>query len=574
MQILKEQAKPYRRDIFFSILAVVIMSGAALWQPKLLQYVMTAIINNDKNDVTIYGVELISLAIIGLIAGVTNTIFAAKISQGIAADLRERQYKKIQSFSFGNVEQFSAGNLVVRMTNDVNQVQQLVMTLLQTLTRIPILFIGSFILAILTIPRLWWIVVLMIVLIVLSSQMIFKRMGKYFGRIQKLIDKTNTLAKENLQGVRVVKSFNQEDNEIKRFVDNSNDLTATTTMIGYLFSTLIPMFMLISYIGIGTAIYFVGQGVVNHPSDLAAITSFISYLMQILFAFMIGGLTSTFASRGFISIGRIKEVLDTKIDLSYDINAEKTDLKGSISFKNVTFNYPNDDLPSLKNISFDIEPGEMIGIVGATGSGKSTLAQLIPRLYDPSEGEVFVSGINLKSINEDALRETVSYVLQKSILFSGRISDNIRQGKKDATQEEIRKAADIAQATEFIEQYEDGFEHMVEERSANLSGGQKQRLSIARGVVGRPKILILDDSTSALDAKSEVKVREAINKELKGTTTIVIAEKISSVIHANRILVLDKGELVGIGSHQELLQTSTIYAEIYQTQKAKGDKER
>lgn len=570
MQILKEHAKPYLRDIIFSIIAVAVMAGASLWQPRLLQHVMKAIIADDQNSVMVYGIQLIVLAVIGLIAGVINTIFAAKISQNIAADIRAHEYQKIQSFSFSNIEKFSAGNLVVRMTNDINQVQQLVMMVFQSLTRIPILFIGAFILALMTLPRLWWIVIVMVILIALASQVVFKRMGKYFIKIQNLIDKTNTLAKENLQGVRVVKSFNQEINETQRFTENSNNLTSVTTTIGYLFSTMIPMFMLISYLAIGVAVLFVGRGIVQHPNDLAAITSFISYLMQIFFAIMIGGMMSTFASRGFVSLGRIKEVLDTKADLTYNPTAPEINLTGDVLFDNVSFTYPGDDQPALENVSFKVKSGEMIGIVGATGSGKSTLAQLIPRLYDPTEGEVLVGGVNLKAVNEKSLRSTVSFVLQRAILFSGKISDNLRQGKKTADTQDLKNAADIAQASEFINQYDDGFEHLVEERSANFSGGQKQRLSIARGVVGSPKILILDDSTSALDARSEKLVQEALNNELSETTTFVIAEKISSVIHADRILVLDEGKLVGIGSHKELLSTSPIYTEIYETQKAKG----
>lgn len=570
MQILKEHAKPYWRDITFSILAVIVMAGASLWQPRLLQNIMKAIIADNQNQVMQYGIQLLVLAVIGLVAGVINTIFAAKVSQSIAADVRANEYKKIQSFSFGNIEKFSADNLVVRMTNDVNQVQQLVMMFLQSLTRIPILFVGAFILALMTLPRLWWIVVLMVILIALSSQIVFKQMGKFFTRIQKLIDKTNTLAKENLQGVRVVKSFNQEQNETTRFTENSDELTHVNTTIGYLFSTMIPMFMLISYVAIGAAVLFVGRGIIQHPSDLAAITSFISYLMQIFFAIMIGGMMSTFASRGFVSLARIKEVLDTEPDLTYDANAEELDLSGDVSFKNVAFTYPGDQKPALENISFDVKSGEMIGIVGATGSGKTTLAQLIARLYDPSAGEVTVGGVNLKHVNEKSLRRAVSYVLQRAILFSGTIAGNLRQGNQGASETELQKAAEIAQAAEFVNRYDDNFEHEVEERSANFSGGQKQRLSIARGVVGNPKILILDDSTSALDARSEKLVQEALDRDLKGTTTFVIAEKISSVLHADRILVLDNGQLVGVGSHQELLQTSPIYTEIYETQKAKG----
>ncbi|CAH1851132.1 ABC transporter ATP-binding protein [Convivina intestini] len=576
MQILLRHAQKYRLEIFFTVLAVIIMAAASLWQPHLLQKMISAIIADNQNQVIEYGIQLVGLAVIGIVAGVLNTVLAAKVSQSIAADIRAEQYRKIQTFSFGNIETFSAGNLVVRMTNDVNQVQQLIMTLLQSLLRIPILFVGAVILAIVTIPSLWWIVVLMIAAILLSSQGIFKQMGKYFFKIQNLIDLNNTLAKENLQGVRVVKSFNQEASEIERFSNNTDDLVDVNIKIGYLFNFLFPIFMVISYLAIGTALLLVGQDIVGHPDNLAAITPFISYVMQILFAIMIGGMVSTFASRGFVSLGRIQAVLSTEPDIVYDAKAPEEKLTGDVSFKHVSFTYPGDDQPALKDISFDIKAGEMVGIVGATGSGKTTLAQLIPRLYDPTQGEVAVGNIDLKQVNERSLRQAVSLVLQKAILFSGSIADNLRHGNPrhgnpQANTDDMKRAATIAQAAEFIDRYEDGFNHEVDERSSNFSGGQKQRLSIARGVIGKPKVLILDDSTSALDARSEKLVQEALNRDLQGTTTLIIAEKISSVIHADRILVLDQGQLVAVGNHHELLNSSPIYREIYETQKAKED---
>ncbi|WEV54795.1 ABC transporter ATP-binding protein [Leuconostocaceae bacterium ESL0723] len=571
MQILLRHAKNYVRDITIAILAVAVMAGATLWQPHLLQKVISAILADDSSQVLEFGIQLVVIALLGVAAGLLNAVFAARISQSMAADIRAEEYDKIQTFSFGNIETFSAGNLVVRMTNDVNQVQQLIMMILQSLLRIPILFIGAVVLAIITIPRFWWLVVIMIIAILLSSQGIFKRMGKNFFKIQNLIDQNNTLAKENLQGVRVVKSFNQEGAEIDRFTDNTDELVAVNTKIGYLFTIMIPIFMVVSYLIIGAAILLVGQNIVKNPKDLAAIAPFTTYLMQILFALMIGGMVSTFASRGMVSLGRINQVLKAKTDVVYDPKAPKEKLSGDISFDHVSFTYPGDDQPALRNVSFNIKAGEMIGIVGATGSGKSTLAQLIPRLYDPTQGTVSVGHVNLKQVNQQSLRQAVSIVLQKAVLFSGSIARNLRHGKPDASEQDMQWATEISQAAEFIDGYEDGFDHYVDERSANLSGGQKQRLSIARGVIGHPKILILDDSTSALDARSEKLVQEALDKELKGTTAVVIAEKISSVIHADRIFVLDAGQLVATGSHQELLENSPVYREIYLTQKAKEE---
>ncbi|MBM7544452.1 ABC transporter ATP-binding protein [Periweissella beninensis] len=568
MNLLVKHGKKYRWDILGAFISITLMAGATLWQPKLLQKVIEAILKNDSSQVDKLGLQLVGIALLGLIGGVVNTIFAAKVAQGLAADIRTTVYKKIQSFSFANIEKFSTSNLVVRLTNDVNQIQNLVMMFLQSLLRIPILFIGSLILAIYTLPKLWWVIIIMIICIILVARMSFSRMGKNFGKMQKIIDRVNTLAKENLVGVRVVKSFVQENNEIERFTQTSDTMRDLNITIGNLFAIVMPAFMLVANLTIAASIFLVGNIVDTDPSALAAVTSFINYLMQIMMAIIIGGMMMTFASRGMVSLGRLKEIMVTVNDLEYK-DVPDIAIKGSISFENVVFTYPGDEQPTLKNITFSVKAGEMVGIVGATGSGKSTLAQLIPRLFDPTSGTVKIDDIDLKEINEHSLRKAVSFVLQKAILFSGSIADNLRQGQANADDKTLRKAAEIAQATEFIEKLDNEFEAPIEERSANFSGGQKQRLSIARGVISNPRILILDDSTSALDARSEKLVKEAIDKELAQTTTIIIAEKISSVINADKIIVLEQGRIVGIGSHQELVATNPIYQEIYATQKAR-----
>ncbi|WP_195517545.1 ABC transporter ATP-binding protein [Weissella cibaria] len=567
MRLLKPYFKRYKLDLVLAVITVIIMAMAMLFQPTLLSKIVQAISDDNMSKVRHIGLQLLVIAGIGLIAGIVNTIFAARASQGIASDVREAAYRKIQTFSFGNVEQFSAGNLVVRLTNDVQQIQSILMMMLQPLLRMPILFIGGFILAVNSIPKLWWIIVVMVILVGAVSALVMGNMGKRFGMIQGLIDRVNAKAKENLQGVRVVKSFNQEGNEQKRFDDVSDELNHVNLQIGYLFSIIMPAFMFIGQGLMVVAIYFVGNMVGTEPKMLAQITGFTNYLMIIMQAIIVGGMMMTFAARGFVSMGRISEIMDTKSDLVYkDVPAQ--DLTGAVEFDDVSFTYPGDDKTTLKHISFKVQPGEMIGIVGATGSGKSSMAQLIPRLFDPTEGTVKVGGVDLKDANESSLRKTVSFVLQRATLFSGKISDNLRQGKPDAQEQDMKRAAQIAQAAEFVERYEDTYEHVVEERSSNFSGGQKQRLSIARGVIGDPKILILDDSTSALDAKSEKLVKEALDNELQDTTTFIIAEKISSVINADRILVLEDGALVAEGAHQELVETSPIYQEIYKTQKA------
>lgn len=566
MGLILRHAKKYKVAVFISLFSVAIMVSAALWQPKLLQQVLEAIITEDNDKMKTIGVYLISLALLGLAAGVSNTIFSAKVAQGISADIREEAFRKIQTFSFGNIEKFSAGNLVVRLTNDITQIQNLVMISLQSLFRIPFLFIGAFVLAMMTMPQLWWIIVALIVAVFLITALSFTRMGKHFMIIQKLIDKVNSIAKENLMGIRVVKSFVQEDNQLKEFSKVSEDLTKHNIIVGTLFSVMIPSFMLAANLAVVGAIFFVSDLAKDDPTLIGGLASFMNYLMQIMMAIIIGGMMMMMTSRAAVSLKRIKEILDTEPDLTYQ-DVPEQDLTGSVTFDHVSFRYPGDDADTLKDISFSIQPGEMVGIVGATGAGKSTLAQLIPRLFDPTEGKVEVGGVDLRQVNEKSLRHTVSFVLQKAILFSGTIAQNLRQGKKDASEKDMEHASAIAQAQEFIEKLADRYEAPVEERSSNFSGGQKQRLSITRGVIGDPKILILDDSTSALDARSEKLVREALAKELKSTTTIVIAQKIASVVKADRILVLDEGRLVGEGTHEELVATNRVYQEIFETQK-------
>lgn len=566
MKLILKHAKNYRLAVFVSLLSVALMVTATLWQPKLLQQVLEAIITEDSDEMRTIGISLISLALLGLAAGVTNTIFSAKVAQGVSADIREEAFRKIQTFSFGNIEQFSAGNLVVRLTNDITQIQNLVMISLQSLFRIPFLFIGAFILAMATMPQLWWIIVLLIVTVFLITALSFTRMGKHFMIIQKLIDKVNSIAKENLMGIRVVKSFVQEENQLNEFSKVSEDLTKHNIIVGTLFSVMIPSFMLAANLAVVGAIFFVSDLAKEDPTLIGGIASFMNYLMQIMMAIIIGGMMMMMTSRAAVSLKRIKEILDTEPDLTY-LDVPEQELTGSVRFENVSFRYPGDDADTLKNITFSIEPGEMIGIVGATGAGKSTLAQLIPRLFDPTEGKVEVGGVDLQQVNEHSLRKTVSFVLQKAILFSGTIAQNLRQGNKNATEKDMENASSIAQAKEFIEKLADRYEAPVEERSSNFSGGQKQRLSITRGVIGQPKILILDDSTSALDARSERLVREALDRELKDTTTIVIAQKIASVVKADRILVLDEGKLVGEGTHEELVANNQVYQEIFETQK-------
>lgn len=568
--MLFQKIKAYKWQALASLIMTGLMVTSSLLQPRYLQEVLEALLTGDNEAIYNIGFWLILVALIGLVAGGINVVLAAYIAQGVSSDLREDAFRKIQTFSYANIEKFNAGNLVVRMTNDINQIQNVVMMTFQILFRLPLLFIGSFILAVATLPSLWWVLVLMVVLIVAMTGLMMGMMGPRFAKFQTLLERINAIAKENLRGVRVVKSFVREKDQFDKFTQVSDELLGENLYIGYAFSIVQPVMMLISYGAVFLSIWLVAGMAESDPSVVGSIASFVNYLSQIIFTIVMVGFLGNSVTRAMISLRRIREILDTEPAMTFK-DVEDEDLEGSLSFENVTFTYPNDEEPILKDVSFDIAAGEMVGVVGATGAGKSTLAQLIPRLFDPQQGSIKIGGKDIRTVSEGTLRKTVSIVLQRAILFSGTIADNLRQGKGDATVSEMERAARIAQASEFISRMDLAFESPVEERGTNFSGGQKQRMSIARGIVSNPKILIFDDSTSALDAKSERLVQEALNKDLKGTTTIIIAQKISSVVHADKILVLDQGRLIGQGKHADLVETNPIYREIYETQKGKEE---
>ena len=568
--MFKKALSAYKLFIFLSLLMTSLMLASSLLQPLYLKDVLNALLSGNREEIYRLGAWLLGFGLVGLLAGGANVTLAAYIAQGVSSDLREKTFRKIQTFSYANIEQFNAGNLVVRMTNDINQVQNLVMMMFQILFRLPILFLGSFILAVVTIPSLWWVIVLMVFLVFFLTGVMMGLMGPRFAKFQVLLEKINSIAKENLRGVRVVKSFVQEREQYQKFTQVSDELLEQNLFIGYAFSIVQPMMMIVGYGAVYLTMWLLSSMIQMDPGLVSSIVSFISYLNQIMFTIIMVGFLGNTVTRAMVSIRRIKEVLDTEPAMTFKNEAEE-DLEGSLVFDHVTFTYPKDTEPMLKDISFEVKPGEMIGVVGATGAGKSTLAQLIPRLFDPQEGSIKIGGKDLRDISEASLRKNVSIVLQKAILFKGTIADNLRQGKQNASLPELEQAARIAQASEFINRMEDTYNSQVEERGNNFSGGQKQRMSIARGVVSNPNILILDDSTSALDAKSEKLVQEALNKDLKGTTTIIIAQKISSVVHADKILVLDQGRLIGQGKHADLVATNDVYREIYETQKGKED---
>lgn len=559
----------YRIPVLGSVISLIIAAFCSLLQPWLLQDTLNCLMKNDAAGIKRYGIFLLLLAAIGVVCGILNIWFAAKTAQGVTSDVREQLYRKIQSFSFSNIEKFSVGTLIVRLINDMNQVTNIIMTTLMQVLRMPIILIGSFVMGIVTLPRYWWVQILLLLIVSLVLFFVFPSLDKLFSKYQVWFDECNTVARESMQGVRVVKSFNQQDQETEKFTASSNELNQLNIKIGYVFSILMPSFTLVVCIGTALIVYLVGKNIGLYPKDISAISSYVGYLSQMLSNLAFGGMMLAQYSRGLVSLKRIDEVIETEPDLKLNHEESNVDLKGSVEFDDVSFKYPGSSKETLSHVSFKVDPGETVGIVGRTGSGKSTLVSLLVRLYDPTSGTVRLGGCDLRDVNERKLRKMAALVQQKALLFSGTIADNLRQGDENATEEDMERAIEISQAKEFIDKYPDRFEHVVEERSANFSGGQQQRLSIARGIIGKPKVLILDDSTSALDAESEKKVQAGLEQKLGDATVFIIAEKIFSVMHADKILVMDDGKIKAMGTHEDLLLTSPLYQEIYETQRAR-----
>lgn len=462
MTILKKHLNNYRADIIGAVVTVLVSSFATLWQPRVLQDIQEALLANHQRTVLYDGIWLIVLGLVAIVAGIFNVYYAARIAQGVTSDLRAETYAKIQSFSLENVEKFSSGSLSTRLINDMNQVMNMMMMVFMQLLRIPVILVGSLVLSIVTIPRYWWAPILMLLLISSFGIFVVKHMNKLFAYYQQLMDRISTQVKETLQGVRVVKSFNQGGNEIRKFNRTSDELNDYNVTIGYWLSAIMPAFQLVAFLIIGIVVFLIGMTIKGHPSDVTAISPYVSYIMTLLFAILIGGMVAMTFSRGNVSLRRIGEVLDTMPTVSYDNDQGATRLTGAIEFDHVSFTYPGSTDQTLTDISFKINPHEMVGIVGATGSGKTTLVNLIARLYDPENGQIKIGGQPIQKISSRTLRQTVAYVLQRAILFSGTIASNLRQGKADASLKDMEWAANIAQASEFINKYPDRFNHVVE----------------------------------------------------------------------------------------------------------------
>jgi len=581
--------KPYRRWATLAPLLMVLEVAMDLMQPKMIQRIVDqGIARLDMAVVANTGLLMAGLAFIGAIGGVGCTVFSMLASQGFGTDLRGTLFRKVQSLSFGNLDRLETGQLITRLTNDVTQVQEAVSMMLRIMVRAPLMLIGSVILAIVTSPRLALILVVLGPLVLAVLAWAINRAYPLFGTVQRKLDDLNTVMQENLAGVRVVKAFVRAEHEKQRFGAVNDGLMVRTIRAARTVAVTAPATMLALNLGVVGAIWFGGLQVTYGGMKVGELIAFVNYLMRTLMSLtFVSMLVMRFARAG-ASADRIQEVLDSVPEVQDRADALGVFApQGRVAFENVTFSYDRDGRdPVLKGISFSAEPGQTVAILGATGSGKSSLIHLIPRFYDATGGRITVDGVDVRDVGEATLRHNVGIALQESVLFSGTIRDNIRYGRPDASDEEVVAAAKAAQAHGFICQFPDGYDTVLGQRGVNLSGGQKQRIAIARALLTRPAVLILDDSTSSVDVETETRIQDALeglmrqragpaaDSILSGraglSTCFVIAQRISTVLNADKILVLDDGQIVAEGTHSELLASSPIYREIYESQLGDG----
>lgn len=574
MRKLYKYLKPHLLYVILAPILMIIEVSGELLQPKIMSKIVDiGIVNGDIDYIIKNGILMLVISVIGGFGGIGCMIFAAKASQNFGADVRKSLFTKIQNFSFVNLDKFHTSSLVTRLTNDITQIQQIVLMSLRMLIRAPFTFIGGLVMAFSINRNLTKILFVSVIILIISVFIILKIGFPLFKIAQKKIDKVNTVMRENLSGVRVVKAFVREDYEKEKFKLSNEDLRDTTIKAFRVMTLIMPVMMGVMNITTVLILWFGGLEVNAGGMEAGDLMAYITYLTQILMSLLMVGMVIMMISRGKASIDRINEVLDTEIDI---INSNKSlkDVikKGELEFKDISFSYPDSTGdPVISNINLNIQNGLTVGILGQTGSGKSTFVNLIPRLYDVTKGEILIDGVNIKDIELDYLRKEIGIVLQKAVLFSGTIKENIKWGNPDATDEEVIKAAKNAQAYDFIMELPDKFDTVLGQMGVNLSGGQKQRISIARTLLKNPKILIFDDSTSAVDSTTELKIQNALKNELPNCTKLIIAQKISSVINSDKIIVISGGEISAEGTHSELIKTSQIYKDIYNSQMRKED---
>lgn len=562
--------KPYLSAFILGpVMMIVEVIGEVMLPAMMADIINVGAANHDIGYIVSKGIMMVATAFIMMAGGIGGAWFAVKAAMNFGRDLRKDLFRKVQKFSFANIDSFSTGSLVTRLTNDITQMQNLIMMGLRMMLRAPGMLIGAVIMAFMMNASLAVIILIVAPLLAIAIGTIIRIAFPRFELMQKKLDRLNSTIQEVLTNIRVIKSFVREGYEEERFADANDDLKKSSLNAFKVVIIQMPIMTFAMNVTVIAVVWFGGNQILNGTMQVGDLTAFTTYVTQILMSLMMLAMVLLQSSRAVASSRRIGEVLDTEIDLTDGSSAcaDRVVSEGKIEFRHVSFRYyKNNQEKVLDDINFKIEPGQTVGIIGSTGSGKTTLVQMIPRLYDVDEGEVLVDGVNVKEYSLKNLRNGVSMVLQKNVLFSGTILENLQWGDEQADEAEVRKAARAAQADDFVSHFPESYETELGQGGVNVSGGQKQRLCIARALLKKPKILILDDSTSAVDTATEAKIRECFHTTLQHTTKLIIAQRISSVMDADMILVMEEGRIVGMGNHDELISSCSAYQEIYDSQ--------
>lgn len=561
--------RPYKMDAVLAVVLLTLVVGVDLYIPRLVQVIIDQGVANKNMEVILNtSLIMIGTSIFSALLAIANTIFSVKVSQGFAADVRKAVYNKIQSFSFGNLDDFQTGRLLVRLTSDINQLQMIVLIALSMLIRAPLMVIGSISIMVIMNLQLAMTMILLLPFTLILAIAFVRVAQPLFMKVQKNLDTLNQVLQENLAGIRVVKAFVRRNYENERFNRANTDLMKESFKVARLISMIFPLMILLMNLSTVAVIYFGGLQAIGGTLTVGEIMAFINYLLSTIFPLSILAMVASQISAANASAERVMEIIDTAPHVQDKSDAMNlTAIKGRVVFEDVAFNYNGDSSePVLQNINLVAEPGQTVAILGATGSGKTSLINLIPRFYDVTKGIVTIDEIDVRDVTQDSLRSHIGISLQEVVLFSGTIRDNIKYGRSDATEEEIIAMAKAAQAHEFIMNFPKGYDTIVGQRGETLSGGQKQRIAIARALLVKPKILILDDSTRFVDVETEAKIHEALEELMKDRTNFIIAQRVSTVLNADKIVVLNKGKIVAEGTHSELMKTSSTYREIYESQ--------
>ncbi|MGE5653708.1 MAG: ABC transporter ATP-binding protein [Bacillota bacterium] len=565
---LFKHLRPYAAAVAGVLILVYFQSLSELYLPTLMSDIVNnGIVKGDTQYIYRTGGYMLLVALGGTVCAVIAGYLASRTGTGFARDLRSKVFNRVENYSLDEFDKIGTASLITRTTNDITQMQQLVTMMLRIMVSAPMMCIGGILMAVRKDASLSRIIAVIIPILAIVIFIVANRAVPLFKAMQKKLDKLNLVFREGLTGIRVIRAFNRIDHETKRFDAANLDLTSTAVKVNRMMASMMPLMMLILNFSTIAIIWYGGQRIDQAQMQVGDLMAFIQYVMQIMFSFIMVSMIFVMVPRASASAVRINEVLDTAPTITDpEQPVHGGEQRGHVEFRNVSFSYAGAEQPALSEISFAANPGEVTAIIGGTGSGKSTLISLIPRFYDVSSGTILIDGVDLRSMSQADLRSRIGFVPQTALLFSGTIAENIRYGKEDATDEEVRQAAEIAQATEFISAMPDGFNSQIAQGGTNVSGGQKQRLSIARALVRRPEIYVFDDSFSALDFKTDAKLRAALRRETADATVIIVAQRVSTVMDADRIIVLDEGQVAGIGTHRVLMNNCEVYREIVSSQ--------